>query len=91
MGVVDEPVRQERVQQRLDRRVRRPGLEEVRAKLATRGAVKPTDATAPQIWLVGEAWWDLQAGRLIERRLKAELANVRGEPGSLELRVGLVD
>ena len=61
--------------------------ERVLAKLSTRGAVKPDQMGAPEIWLSGETWWDPVDGVIDSRSLAASLGNVRGEPGTLQLSV----
>ena len=56
----------------------------VLAKISTRGAVQPTEPGVPGVWISGEGWWDVQAGRLDTRRLQVTLDD-EGEPGLLEL------
>ena len=34
----------------------------VLAQLSTRGAVRPDEAGAPEIWINGESWWDPARG-----------------------------
>ena len=56
------------------------------ARVETRGAVRPDDPGAPQIWLNGESWWDPARGRMTSRELRVVLANDDG-PGELTLSV----
>jgi hypothetical protein len=58
---------------------------EVLALVETRGAVKPHEPGAPEIWLNGESWWDPARGRMTSRELRVVLANADG-PGELTLR-----
>ena len=57
----------------------------VLAHLSTRGAVRPDEAGAPEIWINGESWWDPARGRMTSRELRVVLANDEG-PGELTLR-----
>ncbi len=56
------------------------------ARLETRGAVRPDDPGAPEIWINGESWWDPARGRMTSRELRVVLANTDG-PGELTLSV----
>ena len=58
---------------------------DVLAQLSTRGAVRPDEAGAPEIWINGESWWDPARGRMTSRELRVVLANAEG-PGELTLR-----
>ncbi|HJN75847.1 MAG TPA: hypothetical protein QGF58_18095 [Myxococcota bacterium] len=65
--------------------------ERVLARLSTRGAVKPAELGAPEVWLSGETWWDPLNGLVDSRTLSASLGNVRGEPGTLSLGIERVE
>lgn len=61
----------------------------VQAHLATEGGVTPTEEQdGPRLRMEGEAWWDLQAGLLVERRLAITLEGLStGEAGALEMNL----
>ena len=65
--------------------------EVVLAKLSTRGAVKPHELGAPEVWLSGETWWHPVDGVVESRSLSASLGNVRGEPGELSMKIERLD
>lgn len=58
---------------------------DVLAQISTRGAVRPHEPGAPEIWINGESWWDPARGRMTSRELRVVLANADG-PGELTLR-----
>ena len=60
----------------------------MQARVLTEGGVRSSAEGSPWIALEGEAWWDMRAGQLVERRLEARLEGV-STGGALALEMSV--